>query len=120
MPQFIEKGVIIHEDGSKEAVLIWDEGEFLLEVSSDSNVDLDVGVKVGYMKVDLKGKKVKGGFFLKVHQIGSDKWSMTKDRDRFAARGNFQFSSFSVVSDKSIKAIEDMADYSRVFYSLNT
>ena len=50
-----------------------------------------------------------------MHQIGSDKWSMTKDRDRFAARGNFQFSSFSVVSDKSIKAIEDMADYSRVF-----
>ena len=45
MPQFIERGVIIHEDGSKEAVLIWDEGEFLLEVSSDSNVDLDVGVK---------------------------------------------------------------------------
>ena len=57
-----KEGVIIHEDGSKEAVLIWDEGEFLLEVSSDSNVDLDVGVKVDMSKLISKERRSKEAF----------------------------------------------------------
>ena len=110
-----KEGVILHDDGSKEAVMIWDKGEYILEISSDANVELEVGVKVGYIKMDFKGKKVKGGFFLNVNQIGSDKWTMIKDRDRFAARGNFAFSSFSVETDRTLAAIIDTAEYSRSF-----
>ena len=40
---------------------------------------------------------------------------MTKDRDRFAARGNFAFSPFSVETDRTMAAIIDTAEYSRSF-----
>ena len=108
------EGVLLHDDGLKESIMIWDRGQIeIIEPSRGSSSEL--GIKSGYLKFQIFGEKVKGSFNLKVHNIGTDKWNLTKERDRFAAMGNHTFSQYSVDSELSLKDISRKAESSKVF-----
>ena len=109
-----DEGVILHDDNNKETVMIWDIGE--VEVLEPTQVDDVKSLNAsGYMLISLMGKKLKGNFRLKLQSIGSDKWNLTKERDRFAAMGNHHFSEFSVVSELTLDAIAKKADKTKAY-----
>lgn len=94
-------------------VMIWDNGEFEnLKKDKDGNeISLEESYKMGTVEVNLKGKKVYGGYALIKMKSGNMKgnWLLTKMKDdkADARRNPVNTETKSVVSGRSLKEIEE-------------
>lgn len=101
------EGVIPEDDYGGGKVIVWDKGKYnnLREASMKDSL------KEGKIEVELKGKKIKGGYaIIKTDKKGTaNSWILVKKKDKYAdARRNPV--STEPESVKSGKKIEDISD----------
>jgi DNA ligase D-like protein (predicted polymerase) len=92
-------------------VLVWDRGSCLVETAKNRQAGLAAlvdGFKKGHISFVFEGQKLKGGFELRRKKPGSDRWTLHKVQDRFAARDLVRFEDESVVSQTLLEDWLDM------------
>ncbi|MFT3704290.1 MAG: DNA ligase D [Agriterribacter sp.] len=93
-------------------VIVWDEGFYEPAESTASNKktqdrELLHQLHAGKLKINLKGKKLKGDYALvKAHGRGENAWLLFKVKDKYASTDDITLKDKSVVSKKTLAQIE--------------
>ncbi len=95
---------IIKEGYGKGAVIIWDRGTY----KNLKDISMDKAYKKGDIKIELRGKKLKGGFALINSKFNGKKknWILIKIKDKYAKKQDILKKDKSVKSGKTIKQIK--------------
>ena len=104
------EGIIPEGNYGAGTVIVWDEGTFeSLEggTKKDQEKSLLAQLKKGSLKFKLNGKKLKGEFALvKLKNAENNAWLLIKHRDKYAKETDVTKKDKSVVSGKTLAAIE--------------
>src|SRR5436190_4114138 len=107
------EGIIPKGNYGAGTVIVWDEGTYepLGNVSDDKKENEKVLLKqlhAGSLKFVMHGKKLKGEFALvKTSYRGENSWLLIKHRDKYATSEDITKKEKSVVSNKTLKQIEE-------------
>jgi bifunctional non-homologous end joining protein LigD len=109
------EGIIPKGEYGGGTVIVWDEGTYepieSIAGKKTQEKELLKQLKSGSLKIKLHGKKLKGEFALvKTHGIGENGWLLIKHRDKFASENDITKKDKSVLSGKTIVAMEKSSD----------
>jgi bifunctional non-homologous end joining protein LigD len=97
-------------------VIVWDEGfyepaENLSSSKKENDKNLRSQLHQGKLKINLKGKKVKGEYALvKAHGRGENAWLLFKVKDQYASTDDITLKDKSVLSKKTLAQVEKTTD----------
>src|SRR4026208_2115418 len=104
------EGIIPEGNYGAGTVIVWDEGTYeALDGGSKSAQEKSLlrQLKKGSLKFKLNGSKLKGEFALvKLKNAENNAWLLIKHRDKYAKAADVTKKDKSVISGKSLKAIE--------------
>ncbi|ACU03913.1 DNA ligase D [Pedobacter heparinus] len=109
------EGIIPKGEYGGGTVIVWDEGTYepIEEIKGKKAQDkyLRKQLKEGSLKIKLQGKKLKGEFALvKTRGMGENGWLLIKHKDDYAATADITKQDKSVLSGKTIAAMEQTSD----------
>lgn len=109
------EGLIPKGEYGGGTVIVWDEGTYapIEEIKGKKAQDkyLRKQLQEGSLKIKLLGKKLKGEFALvKTHGMGENGWLLIKHKDKYAATADITKKDKSVLSGKTIAAMEKTSD----------
>jgi len=100
------EGVIPEGEYGGGPVIVWDTGTYKNTSEKDAKkISVDEAIKFGLVEMELKGKKLKGGYALK--KMHGKNWLLIKKRDDFAdkTRNPVEDEQGSVLSSKTVEEI---------------
>ena len=104
------EGIIPEGNYGAGTVIVWDEGTYeTLEPGNKSAQEKSLlqQLKKGSLKFKLDGKKLKGEFALvKLQNAEANAWLLIKHRDKYAKETDITKKDRSVISGKTLKAVE--------------
>ena len=104
------EGIIPKEQYGGGTVMVWDMGTFLVGGSNDYQESEKLLKKMyaqGNIKIEMKGKKIKGLYHL-IHMRGKDQeWLLIKGEDKYANKK--EFDQHSVLTGRTMDKIENDA-----------
>ncbi len=105
------EGIIPEGEYGGGTVIVWDEGiyEPIEEIKGKKAQEKHLlkQLNAGSLKIKLHGKKLKGEFALvKTHGMGENGWLLIKHNDKFASADDITKKDKSILSDKTIAAME--------------
>src|ERR1700743_3083817 len=109
------EGIIPEGEYGGGTVIVWDEGTYepIEEVKGKKAQEklLLKQLKSGSLKIKLHGKKLEGEYALvKTHGMGENGWLLIKHNDEFASPGDITKKDKSVLSGKTIAAMEKTSE----------
>ncbi|MDB4922339.1 DNA ligase D [Mucilaginibacter sp.] len=109
------EGIIPEGEYGGGTVIVWDEGTYepIEEIKGKKAQEkaLLAQLKSGSLKIKLNGKKLHGEFALvKTHGMGDNAWLLIKHNDDFASAKDITKEDKSVISGKTIAAMEKTSD----------
>jgi bifunctional non-homologous end joining protein LigD len=103
------EGVIPKGSYGAGTVMIWDEGTYEVPGTTDrtqSETELEEGLRQGHLSFVLHGKKLKGRFsLLKLKKGDAKSWLLVKKQDDYAAAEDVRAKDRSVTSRRSMEGI---------------
>ncbi|WDF81404.1 DNA ligase D [Mucilaginibacter sp. KACC 22773] len=105
------EGIIPEGEYGGGTVIVWDEGTYepieKIKGKKEQEKQLLKELKSGSLKIKLHGKKLQGEFALvKTHGMGDNAWLLIKHDDDFATKKDITKEDKSVISGKTIEAME--------------
>jgi len=109
------EGIIPKGEYGGGTVIVWDEGTYepieKIKGKKAQEKHLLKQLKDGSVKIVLHGEKLQGEFALvKTHGMGENGWLLIKHKDEFASEKDITKMDKSVLSDKTIAAMEKTGD----------
>ena len=109
------EGIIPEGEYGGGTVIVWDEGTYepidKIKGKKAQEKHLLEQLKSGSVKIKLHGEKLEGEFALvKTHGIGENGWLLIKHNDKFASDKDITKKDKSVLSGKTIEAMEKTGD----------
>jgi len=109
------EGIIPKGEYGGGTVIVWDEGTYepIEEIKGKKAQEkyLLKQLKSGSLKIKLHGEKLEGEFALvKTHGMGENAWLLIKHNDDFASKKDITKEDKSVLSGKTIEAMEKTSD----------
>ncbi len=109
------EGLIPRDEYGGGTVIVWDEGTYTpieeIKGKKAQEKHLLAQLKAGSLKIKIAGQKLKGEFALvKTKGMGENGWLLIKHNDEFATTKDITKSDKSVISGKTIAAMEKTGD----------
>ncbi len=109
------EGIIPEGEYGGGTVIVWDEGTYEpieeIKGKKEQEKHLLKQLKSGSVKIKLHGQKLEGEFALvKTHGMGDNAWLLIKHDDDFASKKDITKEEKSVISGKTIEAMEKTGD----------